>query len=130
MQTSSKDTAAARAEGVGACKGGGDDSREGRSRREQRTERSDGLHVEVLGLSTARCQEQIPTQRHGWWYHSPREEVLGEDQVSGGRKGKDRECELRYARLEMPFRLPEGDLEMHGRDSSRRKGSAVANLGC
>lgn len=68
-------------------------------------------------VSKARCQEQIPTQWHGLWYHSPREEVLGEDQVWG--RGEDHECELRRARFKVPFRLPEGDPEMYSRTAEQ-----------
>lgn len=57
-----------------------------------------------------------PRTRCGWWCHSPREAMLGEDQVWG----KDQ----RMGRFETPLRLPGRDPEICNWDGSTRLGTA------
>lgn len=65
MKTSSKVIAVAQAGDGGAYEGEGDDSRDEKRWWEELTERDDGWHVEVWGVSETRYQERIPTQRRG-----------------------------------------------------------------
>lgn len=127
VQSSSEITAVVQVTDVGSVyKGGGDDSRGGRRWARELTEPDDGLHVEVWGVSKARCPEWICTQQRGWWYHSPRKAMLAEGWVWQG----NHECGLGGARLELPFRLPGGDPEMCSGNGFKCVGTAVVHRGC